>query len=54
MVDDQKARDICINLYGECTCLLNGRAPCEAMLSLVSNDETAEDERVRMALDEAP
>ena len=52
MSEDRKAYDICINLYGECTCLLNNRQPCDAMVSLVDNDETAEDERKRMELDE--
>lgn len=46
---DFRAKRICADLYGSCTCLLSRRAACAAMLSLVENDEDAGDEMDRIS-----
>lgn len=47
--EDQKSYGICIELYGECRCLLASRSPCEAMICLAEDGSGADDERERMA-----
>ena len=40
--------EICIDIYGECRCVVAGRQPCDAMVALAENGETARDELLRM------
>ncbi len=42
------AYDICADLYGDCRCKAAGRDPCDAMMDMADNGETADDERKRM------
>lgn len=49
VAEAQAAYGICIDLYGECRCLLAERPPCEAMIDMVSDGATADDERERIA-----
>lgn len=41
--------EICIDIYGSCSCLLAGREPCEKMLELAEEGVSANDERERIA-----
>lgn len=45
----EEAFAICVELYGECRCVLAGREPCEAMLALVDEGSSAGDEMNRIA-----
>lgn len=47
--DDLRAKEICTDLYGSCSCFISKRRACEAMIALVNNDESADDERQRIS-----
>lgn len=49
LCDRWAAYFICQDLTGSCWCAHNGAGPCEAMLALVEEGLSAEDERARMA-----
>jgi hypothetical protein len=46
--EDLRAKEICTDLYGSCSCFINQRRACKAMLALAENDEDASDERNRI------
>lgn len=48
MGDDLRAKEICTDLYGACSCVINKRPACEAMIALVDEDNNAYDERQRI------
>lgn len=39
---------MCIDLYGKCRCAIADRPPCDAMIDMVENGQSADDERERM------
>lgn len=42
------AYDLCVELYGTCSCADKGRSPCATMASMVDEGLSAQDERDRM------
>lgn len=46
--EDREAYDACAALNDECTCQKFSRPPCASMLDLVTNNESARDELLRM------
>ena len=42
------AYDLCIELYGTCSCADAGRKPCDSMADMAEDGLTAQDERDRM------
>ena len=45
---EPSAYDLCIELYGNCSCADRGRAPCDAMADMAEDGLSAQDERERM------
>lgn len=44
----EEAYDICIGIYGECKCAIEFRSPCDAIISLLDNGESASSELERI------
>lgn len=42
------AYDLCIEIYGTCSCADAGRAPCDAMVDMAEDGLSSQDERERM------
>lgn len=45
---DQRAFGLCADLHGECSCRANRKPACLAILDILDNGGTADDERQRI------
>jgi hypothetical protein len=52
-VGDKEAYEICVGLYGSCSCAAASRRPCDAIQALADDGMNADDERYRIEAERA-